>query len=206
MMPPAAAEWIEEPTTPPTDQRVIVHGVSWASYCLMRELLDSPGIRLSYLEGALEIMSPSRRHEYLKKVIARLVEVFAEERDIPLEGYGSTTFRREARERGLEPDECYVIDAELRDAPDIAIEVVLTSGGLDKLSIYAGLGVREVWFWRKERFEIPSLEGAAYQAVPGSRLIPTLDFEQLATVVRGHQRQHAAVKAYRALLRTPPHA
>ena len=59
---------------------------------------------MTYLEGSLEIMSPSRRHEVEKKQIARLLELFCLERDIPLYGYGSTTFRKEEHERGLEPD------------------------------------------------------------------------------------------------------
>jgi hypothetical protein len=116
----AAARSFEDEQLPSLDQRVIVHGVSWGKYCLLGEVFDSPGIRLSYLEGVLEIMTLSPRHEFLKKLIARLIEIFALERNVPLQGYGSTTFRREAEERGLEPDECYCLgDAPLRDAPDI---------------------------------------------------------------------------------------
>jgi Uma2 family endonuclease len=193
---------IEEPAPDPNqDQRVLMHGISWASYCLMRELVDSPGIRLTYLEGALEITSPSRRHEFLKKQISRLLEIFAIERDVPLIGYGSATFRREARERGLEPDECYCLGRELGDAPDIAIEVILTSGGLNKLSVYRGLNVREVWFWRNEQFEIHVLEGDTYHQLPRSPLIPSLDFAELAEYVR-RPDQHASVKAFRDRLRT----
>src|SRR5205823_2941221 len=105
------------------------------------------------------------------------------------------------RERGLEPDECYCVGTALRESPDIALEVVLTSGGLNKLAIYEGLSVPEVWFWRNERFEIYLLADDGYQAAARSRLVPGLDLEQLADVIRTHDTQHAAVKAYRALLR-----
>jgi Uma2 family endonuclease len=200
----AVTAWPEEPPpVPRTDQSVVVNGVSWAGYCLMRELLDSPGIRLAYLEGALEIRSPSPLHEYLKKQIARLLEVFSLEREVPLVGYGSTTFRREVRERGAEPDECYCIGRELGDAPDIAIEVVLTSSGLNKLAIYAGLGVREVWFWRNQRFELHALEGEVYVPVEQSRLVPSLDFAVLAEFVR-RPDQYGAALAFRDLLRKQP--
>lgn len=87
---------------PDQDQRVVLHGVPWRTYCAMRELLDGPGVRMTYLKEALEIMSPSRTHEDLKKRIARLLELFVLESDTPLYGYGSTTFRREIGERGLE--------------------------------------------------------------------------------------------------------
>lgn len=80
------------------EQRVILPSVTWQQYeGLLATLGDYPGLRLIYLEGTLEIFMPSAQHEMLKKVIARLVERYAEEVDIPLHGYGSTTFRREAK-------------------------------------------------------------------------------------------------------------
>jgi hypothetical protein len=86
--------------SPDEDRFVVLHDVEWKTYCALRELLDGPGIRMTYLKGALEIISPSRRHEGFKKRIARLVELYALERRIPLAGYGSTTFKRAAKERG----------------------------------------------------------------------------------------------------------
>jgi hypothetical protein len=35
--------------------------------------------------------------------------------------------------------------------PDVAIEVIWTRGGLDKLDVYRGLGVPEVWTWQEGR-------------------------------------------------------
>jgi Uma2 family endonuclease len=177
------------------DVRLIVHGVSWGRYVLIRELLDDqPGLRMTYLEGTLEIMSPSREHERAKVMIARLIEAWALVRRVRLNGYGSTTLRKEARERGLEPDECYVL-GELREVPDIAIEVVLTSGGIDKLAVYRGLGVPEVWFYRQGAFTLHALEGDRYVAIERSRIVPALDLEQLARFVDASD-QTAAVRAY----------
>jgi Uma2 family endonuclease len=181
------------------EQRFVMHGVDWRTYCVLRELLDSPGLRMTYLEGALELMSPSLRHEAFKKMLARLVEVFALERDVPLYGYGSTTFKREAKEAGLEPDECYVLGQELRERPDIAIEVALTSGGLPKLPAYERLGVPEVWFWLEEGFRLYRLGAGGYEPIPSSAFIPGLDFELLARfVARSDQPQ--AVREYREAL------
>ena len=83
---------------------------------------------VTYLEGALEFMSPSEPHEDFKKLIARLLEAYAEEADIDLKGRGSTTFREEPKERGLESDECYSVGP-FAGRPDIAIEVVLSQIG-----------------------------------------------------------------------------
>src|SRR5687768_5284258 len=110
------------------EQRLLVNGVSWKEYVLLNDALETPGLRMTYHMGALELMTLSPEHERIKSVIARLVELYALERDVPLFAYGSTTFRREAREAGAEPDECYVVGGPLREFPDIAIEVVITHG------------------------------------------------------------------------------
>jgi Uma2 family endonuclease len=198
----ATASQSSRPVVAPVSEepRVVVYGVPWQAYIAIREAHDRPSLRLSYLSGALEFMSPSDLHESIKTRIARLVETFALERDVPLYGYGSTTFRKQAKEAGLEPDECYVMGRELDQFPDIAIEVVVSSGGLSKLEIYARLGVREVWFWTKDGFALYALSGSSYEKVSSSRLIPTLDFELLARyVTRTDQPQ--AIREYRDAVR-----
>src|SRR6185503_3511637 len=99
------------PLSPPHagEQRVLINRVSWKDYVIARDVFDQPGLRMTYCEGSLEIMSPSFGHEVDKKSIARLVETYAFLRRLRLNGYGSTTFRSEAKERGAEPDECYCI-------------------------------------------------------------------------------------------------
>ncbi|WP_437590407.1 Uma2 family endonuclease [Sorangium sp. So ce1000] len=187
-------------TAPAGEQRFVLYSVPWHTYVRLRDELDTPGLRMTFCEGTLELMSPSTAHEVAKTTIARLIELFALERDVPLYGYGSTTFRREAKSRGLEPDECYCVGSTLNEFPDIAIEVVLTSGGLDKLPVYSGLGVREVWFWERDAFHIHALRGEQYEPIAASELIPSLDLVALAGFVRWPD-QHEAVKAFRSWLR-----
>lgn len=182
------------------EQRFVLHGVSWHTYVRLRDELDTPGLRMTYCEGTLELTRPSIEHEATKTCIARLIELFALERDVPLYGYGSATFRREAKARGLEPDECYCVGGTLKEFPDVAIEVVLTSGGIDKLAVYSGLGVREVWFWENDAFHIHALRGEEYEPIAASELIPDLDLAELARFVRWPD-QHEAVKAFRSWLR-----
>jgi Uma2 family endonuclease len=86
------------------------------------------------------------------------------------------------------------------ERPDIAFEVVLTSGGLDKLAVYEGLGVPEVWFWKAKRFEILRFGPAGYERRDRSDFLPGLDFTVLAEFV-GAQHQAQAVRAYRDRLR-----
>lgn len=190
---------------PNAEQRLVLEGVTWQQYDALVTLFMNqfPALRMTYLEGTLELMTTSPEHERLKKIIARLIEAFAEELDLDLNGYGSATFRREAAARGLEPDECYCL-GELHDVPDIALEIVLTSGGIDKLKVYQGLGVKEVWFWENQRLSIYSLMDGSkgYEVLQTSQLLPQLDIALLASFV-GNPNQTQAVKTYRQALREP---
>jgi Uma2 family endonuclease len=186
------------------EQRLLLHDVPWRDYLVLRDLLDYPGLRMAYCEGALELMSPSEDHESKKTLIGRLVETYAIERDVPLEGLGSTTYRSEAVKRGLEPDECYFVGPRRGPYPDIAIEVAIQSGGIDKLEIYRGLGVLEVWFWESDAFHLYALSArgdeSGYEKVRRSALVPGLDFEVLTAFVR-REDQHQAVREFRDLVR-----
>jgi Uma2 family endonuclease len=184
----------------PGEQRVRLSGVPWEMYVALRDAVDTPGLRMTYFEGELEIMSPLPEHEVAKKTVARLIEIYALERDVPLYGYGSTTFRSAAKAHGLEPDECYCVGHQLKDFPDIAIEVVLTSGGIEKLPVYAGLRVREVWFWEDDAFHLHALRTGGYEAIRASELLPGLDLDAVASFVR-REDQHEAVRAFRDWLR-----
>ncbi len=186
----------------PDEHRFLLHGIDWRTYCVLRELLDAPGLRMTYLEGALELMSPSRRHEASKKMLARLIEAFAEEREVALYAYGSTTFKAEAKRAGLEPDECYVVGHEMHEVPDLAIEVALTSGGLPKLKAYERLRVPEVWFWGDEGFRLYRLGPDGYEPIASSAFIVGLDLDLLARYV-SREDQPAAIREYREALRRP---
>jgi Uma2 family endonuclease len=164
---------------------MLLRGVSWKEYVILRELMDRPGLKMTYLEGALELMSPSPEHELWKKTIARFVELFAFLSGLALHGYGSTTFKKEVKERGAEPDECYLIGKKLEDYPEIVLEVIHTAPLLNKLDVYAGMGVAEVWTFKDAVFTLFALDGATkqYVTIERSRLVPALDFSQLARYV-----------------------
>jgi Uma2 family endonuclease len=169
---------------PAAEQRVVINGVSWKDYVILREALDTPGLRMTYCEGTLELTSPSREHELNKTGIARLIELYAFLRGLALNGYGSTTFRLEAKERGAEPDECYRLGSVMAEGqfPDIVLEVIHTNPILDKLHVYSGFGVPEVWLFRDGAFELYHLEKDGYMRVERSTFLPELDFALIATL------------------------
>lgn len=156
------------------DQRVILNGLGWWQFEAFLAIRgDRAGVRVTYLEGALEIMRASRSHEALKKLISRLLEAYADETGLVFEGYGSLTMRNAPKERGIEPDECYAIGA-AKESPDLAVEVIWTSGGIDKLDVYHGLGVKEVWIWKNDELLAYELRGSTYVEIPQSAVIPGL--------------------------------
>jgi Uma2 family endonuclease len=139
-------------------ERLFLPGVDWQTYeRLLRAFAERPSMRLTYDRGNLEIMSPLHEHESDGRFLGRLATTLTEELGLPVKAGGSTTFRRKRRRRGLEPDDCFWIAHEsqvrgkrridLRNdpPPDLAIEVDVSASSLDRMSIYAALGVPEVW-------------------------------------------------------------
>jgi Uma2 family endonuclease len=120
----ASADAPSVPDVSTSEDRFLLQGVAWETYVALRDALDDQAsLKMTYLEGALELMSPSTLHEDAEKIIARLLEVWAMEVDLDLRGVGGATFRREAAKRGLEPDECYKLgklqddDSSFGDSP-----------------------------------------------------------------------------------------
>ncbi|PSF35549.1 hypothetical protein C7H19_16185 [Aphanothece hegewaldii CCALA 016] len=162
---------------------VIINQVTWEQYEAFLETLgERPGISITYLEGMLEIMSPSRRHEISKKLMGILLEAYMFETGIRFYSRGSTTLRSEMAAKGIEPDESYCIGSD-KEIPDLAIEIVLTSGGVNSLKVYKDLGVPEVWFWKKGSLLVFSLQNGEYSQVTQSQLLPNLDLKLLASYI-----------------------
>ncbi|WP_394823813.1 Uma2 family endonuclease [Pendulispora albinea] len=184
------------------EQRMLLTGISWKEYVILRELLDRRNLRITYCKGALELMTTSRKHELWKTTVARLVELYALERHLPLVGYGSTTFQSAVEERGTEPDECYRLGTSMRDGeyPDIVLEVISKNPLVDKLEVYKGFNVPEVWLFKDGVFELYRLNDGVYARIERSRFLPELDFELLAPFVT-REDQHQAVFELRDILR-----
>ncbi|WP_295436389.1 Uma2 family endonuclease [uncultured Thiodictyon sp.] len=185
------------------DQRVQLHGIRWQEYeALLAMRGENSGTRVTYLDGEVELMTPSIDHEDLRTRLGRLLFAYAEATGIELEGFGSWTLRKETQGRGIEADECFVVGPITRppEIPDLACEVIWTSGGIDKLEVYRGLGVPEVWFWKDGALRIYCLEGEAYIRTARSRLLPDLDPDLIVRCM-AYPSQTQAVRGLRAALR-----
>jgi Uma2 family endonuclease len=182
------------------DHIVLLHGISWKQFAgLLHSKGESSVPRFAYHRGELELMSPSTNHEEIKKKLARLLEAYADDLGMDFEGYGSWTLKRRKEEAAIEPDECYVIGGK-KDRPDLALEVIWTSGSLNKLDIYRALQVREVWFWKNNEILIFVLKRGRYVAQKTSALLPALDLDLVRRCL-AIEGQSKAVRAFRAALR-----
>ena len=184
------------------DEVVTIHGVSWEDleHRLTRKG-DAPLPRIAYLDGELELVSPSIEHERAKSNIGSLIEMYAVEREIEISSAGSWLLKNARRKAGAEPDECYIVGPyEDRKRPDFAIEVVKTSGGIDKLEIYRRLDVTEVWFWIRGAIEVHVLRDGAWVRAARSTFLPGLDLELLCACL-DRPSTTAAIRAFRDALR-----
>jgi Uma2 family endonuclease len=190
---------------PDTDESVVLHDVSWELYRQLAKLRGESAVpRLTYLDGMLEIMSPSRSHDSIKECLGRLVVAWADERGIDITGLGSWTLRKRKRRGGLEPDACFIVGEPFDDDrrfPDLAIEVVWSSWKVSKLEVYRRLKVREVWVWRRGRIHVYALHDGEYVEGEHSAVLPGIDLALLVRLAET-RNQSAAARELRAAMRS----
>ncbi len=185
------------------DQIVVLRNLTWEQYeAIDRAKGNAPQPLAAYLDGELELVTTSSQHERVKKLLGRLVDAYAEERGLRLDGFGHATLRRKAKRAGVEPDDWYRTRKRSK-VPDLAIEVVFTSGGVDKLEIYRRLGVAEVWFWVNGKIWVYTLKDGAYEESARSSALPKIDLGELERIIAASDDdtdQIEIIRAFRASL------
>ncbi len=177
----------------PAEQRFRLSGVSWPTYLIYSDGLGPRHVRVTDDQGEMELMTVSPRHERGKALLARLIGVLTEELGIDIIGCGSMTCRQEDFERGFEPDDCYWIahveavrghddiDFAHDPPPDLAIEVEISRSTMNRLRLYASLGVPELWRWDGERLRVNLLgDDGEYHESDRSQAFPFLPVAELA--------------------------
>lgn len=197
--------------------RTVLTGVRWQTYQgLLSDLAENPGKRLTYDQGILEIMTPLPEHEINKGFLSRLVQTATEVLGLEVLSLCSTTLSREDLQKGIEPDECYYITNEalvrnktyfnfsVDPAPDLAIEVDITSSSLNRLGIYAALEVSELWRFDCENLSIYCLQSGNYREGEKSRILPILSKTIILEFLRkrGEMGENALLKEFRQRLQT----
>jgi len=183
-------------------QHFVMDGITWDFYeRLLKEIGDRP-IRVTFDEGALEIIAPLSEHEIPKSFIGFMIGTLALLTNREIASGGSTTFRRRDKQKGLEPDQCYFFDEaeakmrgvkrwkpKIHPAPDLAVEIDIFSRSIDRERIYAALGVREIWRYDGEQLRCLHLIGDRYAVRKNSRAFP---FLEVAVLRQFLERRHEA--------------
>ncbi|KAM3099165.1 Uma2 family endonuclease [Phormidesmis sp. 146-35] len=182
-----------------THDTVMTFPGTWESFKLIQQgLTDSPGVKLAYYKGTIELLMPGQDHEFFKSLIGYLIETFFYEKGINFKPTGSMT-QEKATEASAQADESYCI-GELKPIADLSIEVVFTSGGESKLARYRTLGVSEVWFWQDGLFTLHHLREDGYEQIYCSELpgLETLNIDLLTRCVLIAQTDNGeAVRVFR---------
>jgi Uma2 family endonuclease len=185
---------VQQPAAIP--QRFVVQGINWETYEKVLEAFGDYPIRITYDRGSLELMSPLPIHEIYKRCLGLLLAVLDRELKIAIKGLASTTFRRRDLDRGLEPDESFYVgkldrvhewgnvDLSIDPPPDLALEVDVTRSCLNRLEIYAALGVLEVWRFDGENWHIHCLTASrTYEERPQSKVLPFVDLAEVTPIL-----------------------
>jgi Uma2 family endonuclease len=208
---------ISHPPVPSLDdvQHFVMEEASWELYeKLLRDIGNRP-IRVTYDDGRMEIMSPLPEHERPKKLIGRMIEMLTFELGMPAASYGSTTFRRKEKAKGLEPDECYYFKNEERmrgrkrldlkkdPPPELVVEIDITSRSIPREGIYAALGVPEIWRFDGDHLECLHLHGGKYSIRKMSLVFPFLEPAQLQQFIAqlGRTDETSIIRAFAAWVR-----
>jgi Uma2 family endonuclease len=197
----------------PQGQRIMVQDVTWQEFeSILEEFGDHRGSRFAYDNGILEMMMPLPEHEDDKEIIGDLVKALLEELDIEFRSLGSTTFKKPTTQ-ALEPDQCFYIqheaairgktriDLSLDPPPDLAIEIDVTSRTYP--SIYAALGVPELWRFNHGRLQINVLNEGQYEEVAESQSLPIPDLQEMIPRYLNKSKivgRNKALKAFRRWL------
>ena len=181
---------------PIQEKLVTVANVSWEEFKgIEAQLKDNRNVRLSYLSGILEIMSPiGEKHEYVKRTLAYLLEAYMKELGVRFYGRGGFTLEEPGYASGT-PDESYCIGSN-KETPDIVIEVIVTSGTLNRKELFKPKKVPEVWFWKSDQITIFQLNAVGeYEEVNRSGFLPNLDPALLLKYI-AHPDQYDAVAEF----------
>jgi Uma2 family endonuclease len=204
---------VEQQTTP--ENRVILKGVSWSTFkALLADVGDDRAWRIAYDEGVLEIRMPLEEHEEPKRLIESFVEAIVDELEIELRSLGSLTLEREDLTRAVEPDSCFYIQNESLvrgrninlpndPPPDLAIESDYTNSSVNKFTIYAAIGVPEIWRYRRESLQVYQLVEGKYEVCEISLAFPFLPVAEILGFIEQSRTvgQRAAVRLFRQRIR-----
>jgi Uma2 family endonuclease len=189
----------EQPIEMKEDQLLRLQG-GWEQFELIRRGCEqNHGLRLSYFEGSIELFVPGSQHARIAHGIGVFLTGFLAHQGVLFFGTGAVEQRRE-NVASLQADQSYCLGT-LKAVADLAIEVISTGCGIDRLARYQAIGVLEVWLWEAGALGLYRLRGERYEGIDCSELegLMDLDLGVLARhVVMAEADLGAAVRSFMA--------
>ena len=177
------------------ETRMVLEGVEWETFVALSDQRRGSVPRMSYDNGVLEMMSPKREHENIGCLIGRMIETYSEVKNIEIISVASVTVKRSDLSKAFEADESYYVrnadrllpkkelDFSIDPAPDLVVEVEMTSSAINKMQLFAAMGVLEVWRHDGHRLQMAELVDGVYQPMPSSLQLPGLTAAQVDEVL-----------------------
>jgi Uma2 family endonuclease len=189
----------KKPATINNNNGLLLYGITWQQFKELEKTFNSiAGVRLTYLDGVLQIMILGTKHEYYKRTISLLLDAYLRHNNIRYYSGGSATLGNKKITGQKEPDESYNIGKK-KQIPDLVIEIIVTSGGVNVLEIYKRIGIPEVWFWEDGLLTIYSLQKDNYQKLEKSVLLPDIDLNLLTKYITYHDQYDAVTEFLKEL-------
>lgn len=200
--------------SPTSEQRTVLENVRWETYVELADGRAGSVPRMTYDSGVLELMSPLRQHENIGRLIGRVLETYTEVREIEIQSVASTTFRRRELQKGFEADEAYYVehaelirrkrevDLAVDPPPDVVIEVEITTSAIAKLTLFAAMGIPEVWRHNGQKLQMFTQKDNGYTEVQSSIQIPGLTVSMIENIInrRFDLGENALIREFRSTL------
>ncbi len=198
--------------TTSAENRVLLHNISWQTFkTMLAEMGSERNSRLAYDNGIVEIMTPQMPHENSNRVVEGFVGVLCEELGLEIKRVGSLTLTRDDLQRGAEPDSSYYIQNEALvrhkeniniatdPPPDLVLEVEYSRSAIDKLRLYAAMGVPEFWRYNGSVLRVYTLAGGQYSEVETSPTFAPVSVKEIPRFIQEAKknREIATTRTFR---------
>ncbi len=204
-------------TVTPAETRIILENISWQTFkAMLAETGSERKNRLAYDNGIVEIMSSHKAHENSNRLIEAFIGVLCEELGLEISRTGSLTLTRDDLEKGGEPDSSYYIQNEflVRDKekinlsedppPDLVLEVEYSGSAVNKLSLYASMGIPEFWRYNGSVLRIYRLSGKQYCEGNNSPTFAPVSVKEIPQFIQAARKngEMATIRAFRTWVKS----
>ncbi|WP_016950758.1 Uma2 family endonuclease [Anabaena sp. PCC 7108] len=205
-------------TATPAETRALLENITWQTFkTMLAEMGSNRTNRITYDHGIIEIMTPQKPHENSNRLIEVFVGVLCEELGLEVNRVGSLTLTRDDLEYGAEPDSSYYIQNELLvrekenidlafdPPPDLVLEVEYSRPKIDKLKLYAAMGIPEFWRFNGTTLRIYTLTNKQYSETQISPTFAPISIKEIPRFIEESKKigQIAATRVFRSWVRLP---